>query len=191
MADDFEVLEIKPSLDEALKQTTGRVPNDWLLKPMLESGEFLRAKIVREIHSRAKEPKGDLWRSYQVELIDKGDEEVSVGVFSDLVYAEIQDEGGTIRAKKKYLAIPFKDAKSEIGVRWPRDFSKGELSFAKGKKVGTAYLFKGDKLMFVLKERVEIPGLDYLDPALAAYDKDVEKRLDQHIGLSFKKAGFE
>tara|TARA_R110002020_G_scaffold304441_2_gene520177 strand:+ start:194 stop:775 length:582 start_codon:yes stop_codon:yes gene_type:complete len=191
---DFDAIELNPDLGEMLDDIAARIPEDWMLESMLRQGEMLRGKIVRAIMSAAKEPKGDLMRSYQVELVDKSKEAVSVGVYSDLVYAEIQDEGGTVYPKKKWLAYPHKDAKSYVGVRWPRDFGKGQLHFALSKKSSdVAYLFEDGraKPVFILRKSVDLPGLDYLNTALDQYDQEVEKDLDQHIGLSFEKAGFK
>jgi hypothetical protein len=191
---DFKATELNPDLAEMLADIATRIPEDWMLGPMLEQAEMLRGKIVRAILGAAKEPKGDLMRSYQVELMDRGEDSVSVGVYSDLVYAEIQDEGDTIYPKKKWLAYPHKDAKSYVGVRWPRDFPRGKLKFALSRHDpnGTAYLFEDgrEKPVFILKKEVEIPGLNYLNTAIEQYDQEVEKNFDQHIGLSFEKAGF-
>ena len=192
---DFKATELNPDLADVLSRIASRIPEDFLLQSMLRQGEMLRGKIVRAIMNAASEPKGDLMRSFQVELMDKGDESVSVGVYSDLVYAKIQDEGGRIEPKKKWLAFPHKDAKSYVGVRWPRDFARGALTFklSKHDSQGTAYLFEEGraKPVFVLKKLVKMPGLNYLDDAINEYEQDVEKDLDQHIGLTFEKAGFE
>ena len=191
---DFKATELNPDLAEMLGEIANRIPEDFLLQPMLAEAELLRGDIVRSIYDSAQNPKGDLARSFEVELIDKGEESVSVGVFSDLVYAEIQDEGDTISPKKKWLAYPHKDAKSYVGVRWPRDFPDGQLSFALSKHdpSGTAYLFEDGrkKPVFILKKEVEIPGLKYLDKARTLWESHLEKNLDQHIGVSFEKAGF-
>ena len=191
---DFKATELNPDLAEMLGEIANRIPEDFLLQSMLSQGEMLRGKIVRAIMNAASEPKGDLMRSFQVELMDKGDKSVSVGVYSDLVYAEIQDEGGRIEPKKEWLAYPHKDAKSYVGVRWPRDFADGLLEFklSKHDPANTAYLFQEGraKPVFILKKLVKIPGLNYLNDAINEYEQDVEKDLDQHIGLTFEKAGF-
>ena len=112
---DFKATELNPDLADVLSSIASRIPEDFLLQPMLAEAELLRGDIVRSIYDSADKPKGDLARSFQVELMDKGDESVSVGVYSELVYAKIQDEGGRIEPKKKWLAFPHKDAKSYVG----------------------------------------------------------------------------
>ena len=191
---DFRAIEDDPNLREMLDAIADRIPEDWMLKPMLQEGELLRAEIVKAIKDAAERYRGGLARSYQVELVDKGETYVGVGVFSDLVYAEIQDEGGDVFPKKKWLAYPHKKARSYVGVRWPRDFPKGKLGFALSKHdpSGTAYLFESGrkKPVFILKKTVHIPGLNYLESALALWEMDVDRSLDEMVGTSFKKAGF-
>ena len=193
VADEFEAEELDPDFVGLLERMTEPlVRQEFMLKTMLAEAEFLRVDIVGSIYDSAKDPKGDLARSYEVQLLDQGDDSISVGVFSDLVYAEIQDIGGDIEPKKKYLAIPFKGSKSIIGVRWPRDFGKDELQFVKSsKKMGTAYLFQGNRLMFILKDKVKMPGLRYLDKARTLWESNLDKNLASAVGLSFSDAGFK
>ena len=189
---DFDAIEETPNLGETLDDIAERMPDEGVLKAMEQSAHFLTEAVVDAIYSTAKNPKGGLADSYNPELVDKGKEEISFGVFSDLVYAKIQDEGDTIFPKKKWLAYPHEDAKSYVGIRWPRDFPKGALNFALGKKPGTAYLFEDgrDAPVFILKKKVKIPGLQYLDKALSNFDGDVEKSLNKNVGLVFEKGGF-
>lgn len=192
VASEFKAEELDPKFIEMLDNMAHpRVRQESLLNMMLAEGEFLRDDIVGSIYDSAANPKGDLARSYEVQLIDKGEKSVSVGVFSDLVYAKVQDEGEEINPKKKYLAYPHKDAKSIIGVRWPRDFGKGELHFVKSKKPETALLYQGKRLMFILKEKVKIPGLRYLDKARTLWESNLDKNLADAVGLTFSDAGFK
>jgi len=192
---DWESIELNPDLSEILDEMTRRIPEDWLLPSVLEEAEYIREHIVEAIMSLAKGGKGGLRDSYQVELVSKSDDSVNVGVFSDLIYAEIQDTGGNILPKKKYLAFPHKSAKSYVGVRWPKDFPDGQLSFALSSKDPgwTAYLFeKGRKApVFILKKMVTIPGMLYLDWAEAAWEgESLEPSFGKNIGVSFGNAGF-
>lgn len=192
--DQFDAIEDDPNLGDILDDIATRMPGEAMLKGMEESAHYLTESVVEAIYSLAKNPKGGLADSYEPELLDTG-KEVVFGVFSDLVYAEIQDEGDTITPKTvKWLAYPHEDAKSFVGIRWPRDFSKGELGFALSSHDpnGTAYLF-GKQFKhptFILKKKVEIPGLRYLDKALADFDGDVEKAFDKNVGLVFADGGF-
>ena len=198
MAGDFDVIEETPLLGEILDDIAERMPEEGVLKAMEQSAHFLTESIVEAIYSLAKDPKGGLADSFGnpgPELIDTG-EEIAFGVFSDLIYAKVQDEGKTLtpNAPLKWMAYPHRSAKSYVGIRWPRDFPKGKLSFALSSHdpSGTAYLFeKGrEKPVFILKKKVKIPGLRYLDKALSTFDKDVEKAFDKNVGLVFEKGGF-
>ena len=188
---EFTAEELTPEFVAILDDLAKRIPDDFIFDGMIAEADLLRADIARTIYDSAKDSKGALAGSFEVQVLNQGEDSISIGVFSDLVYAEIQDEGGEIKAKKKYLAIPFKDSKSIIGVRWPRDFAEGELQFIKSKKPGTALLYQGNRLMFILKERVELPGLRYLDKARTLWESNLDKNLGGHIGVSFTRAGFE
>ena len=191
---DFDAIEETPTLSEILDDIAERMPDEGVFNAMKQSAHFLEEAIVDAIYSTAKNPKGGLADSYNPELVDTGKEEISFGVFSDLIYAKVQDEGDTLtpNAPLKWMAYPHKDAKSYVGTRWPRDFPKGALNFALGKKPGTAYLFEDgrDAPVFILKKKVKIPGLQYLDKALSNFDGDVEKSFDKNVGLVFEKGGF-
>ena len=190
---DFDAKE-EEDLGAILNDIAERIPEEAILDSMKENAEYLVESVVESIYSLAKDPKSGLTDSYNAELLDTG-KEVVYGVFSSLVYAEIQDVGGPITPQTvKWLAYPHKDAKSFVGIRWPSDFPKGDLGFALSSHdpQGTAYLFgKNFKHpTFILKKKVEIPGLQYLDKALEDFGKDAEKSFDKNIGLAFSKGGF-
>jgi hypothetical protein len=78
-------------------------------------------------------------------------------------YARIQDKGGTITAKGKYLAIPFKGVTER-----PRDVSDTFVAKSKG---GCLIIFqrlgKGKiKPMFALKRSVNIPAANWFTNAI-------------------------
>jgi hypothetical protein len=191
---DWESIELNPNLPDILNDIAKRIPEDWLLPSMLEEGEYFRGHIVETLKALQKDGVGTLRDSYQVELVSKSNDTVDVGVFSSLVYAEIQDTGDDIFPKKKWLAFPHKDAKRYVGTRWAKDFG-GKLNFALSKHDpnGTAYLFeKGrEKPVFILKKQVHIPGMLYLDWAAAAWEGEaLESSFGKNIGLSFGDAGY-
>lgn len=97
-------------------------------------------------------------------------EAFAVTVGSNLVYAPIQQVGGTIVPKTaRALAIPMQASLARRGV-WPRDFPDGALRFVpnkKGRGKAVGYLFENDpdgagRLMYVLVREVEIKGQPYL-----------------------------
>lgn len=78
-----------------------------MLKETLRLGQVAAGEVSRSVRSKlALDPTGRLARSFLVTAEDKGDI-VSSTAASGLPYAAIHDQGGTIRAKKKYLAIPI------------------------------------------------------------------------------------
>ena len=67
-------------------------------KGVLEAAEVAAGEIRRQVFSLFKPGRGGLARSFKAALMtpkDKGS--VRAGALSDLEYAKIQDEGGTIR----------------------------------------------------------------------------------------------
>jgi len=58
----------------------------------------------------------------------------SVTVGSNLVYARIQQLGGTVRPKRKYLALPVDATLRRRGV-WPRDLPKDSLKFVPNARI--------------------------------------------------------
>ena len=159
-------------VDRLVKALKGIDANllDGLRPSMLRAGEILRAAIVRF----APASSGSLRRSFKTAPVDIGGGQISVGLFSDLPYARIQNQGGTIRPKTgKNLAIPVTGQARKL---WPRDWPSGALSFQirKGKKL----LFdQANKLQYVLKPSVTLKGSGYLEAAAKAARPDVVSEL--------------
>lgn len=111
---------------------------------------------------------------------------MSVTVGSNLVYAAIQQLGGTVEPKgHKYLAIPVLAALRRGGV-WPRDIPKGSMKFAiaeirlgshswtgpalvrtraverVGKDGKTRTIQRAGQVMYALIRRARIRGREYL-----------------------------
>jgi len=124
----------------------------------------LKREIIKETINKTKLNKqtGNLFRDLQVSgrrkaVISKDGIETSIG--SDLVYAGIQETGGTIVAKGGKLTVPLVPS-SELAGRRARDIpglfkitsKAGNLILAtKGPSPGTL------KPWFVLKDQVTIP----------------------------------
>ena len=86
-----------------------------------------------------RRPTGQLMRSWEKFFrVSNGGSDVVFGSLSELPYAAMHDTGGTIKAKKKYLAIPLNKGARNRG--WPRDWPADELSFGFSKS-GHAFLF--------------------------------------------------
>lgn len=115
---------------------------------------------------------------------DTGDS-ISAAVGSNLVYARIQDQGGTIHPKTaKFLTIPLEAVLTASGVaRYSaRDIIENPkvggfdgTFFRNGMLFGTA----GHEItpLFVLKASVTIPAHHYMAAALAGIQPEAERKL--------------
>lgn len=140
------------------------------LRPVLgEIGLFMQRSARRRLRARPRRRLGI--RTHKLEQsIAMRLEAFAVTVGSNLVYAPIQQVGGTIVPKTaRALAIPMQASLARRGV-WPRDFPEGALRFVpakRGARGTVGYLFENDgesdgRLMYVLVRSVEIKGQAYL-----------------------------
>jgi len=96
-----------------------------------------------------------------------------VGRAKNVVYAYVQDKGGTIRKKNKMLTIPLGDTKGYISY-YPDGF------FIRSKKGNVLYCQrKGKNLvpLFVLKDEVEIPATNWFSSVMNRRRGEIEKML--------------
>lgn len=174
-----------------------------LRKPNNIFGQRLRRNAINRLDQRTIKDRvttGALARSIQtVNDAQKG------RVFTNLVYARVQQEGGTIKAKnKKYLAIPNpKNTALRRSGKWPRDFPKGTFNFitsegGNGLLVWAEKLGKGKRrkgklgsqigeVAFILRRYVRIPQRRYL----LATEEDTRFYADQilrHVTEAADKA---
>ena len=110
-------------------QKVGREP-----RPVLgRIGLFVRRDAQRRLRSRKRAWGPSSGRLRSALAMRLGDNYVVVG--SNLVYAAIQQVGGTVRPKSgKYLAIPATAQLRRRGV-WPRDLPAGSLKFVMRAKI--------------------------------------------------------
>jgi hypothetical protein len=152
-----------------------------MLKETLRLGQVAAGELSRSVRSKlALDPTGRLARSFLVTAEDKGGV-VSSTAASGLAYAAIQDQGGTIRAKSKKLAIPIrgKPGAPRRG-QGPRDF--GRPLFFIPSMGGRAPLLaehvgKRRKVVprYVLKTSVRINGTHYLEDASNRFIEETNK----------------
>lgn len=173
------------------------------LREQLENGVFKCAQVAageirREVLSTFQGRTGTLARSFKETFLgDSKDGIRSAGAVSDLEYAPIQDEGGTIRSKNgRKLAVPIRGANVPVG-KWPRDFAPGQLKLiprrgrppllakvhTRGAKKGVAELTRIEPV-FVLLSSVTISGKGYLKRAADA----AAPRMAEIMGDSIKVA---
>lgn len=139
------------------------------LRPVLgEIGLFMQRSARRRLRARPRRRLGI--RTHKLEQsIAMRLEAFAVTVGSNLVYAPIQQVGGTIVPKTaRALAIPMQASLARRGV-WPRDLPAGSLRFVPARRGNTVgYLFDATepgetgRLMFVLVRQTEIKGQPYL-----------------------------
>lgn len=154
---------VMPRTAKAFKAATARLP--------LKIAElYARPALVDEIkHRLVKDPTGALMRSVQSRfLVNESKPSLSVAVAgSKLVYAKIQDQGGEIRAKRKFLAIPVNLPAASRG-KWPRDWPQGVLQLIRARR-GKFLLAErdGERLIvrYVLQRSVRLRGAGYVAAA--------------------------
>lgn len=111
---------------------------------MMKAAWIATGEVRREVVDKAKGGTGGLARSFEPKTIKTTEKETIVGTFSDLPYARIQDEGGTITAKRGFRAIPIGDRARRVAGLWPRDWPQKAL-FAFKSKRGNVLLARSDR----------------------------------------------
>ena len=131
---------------------------------------------------------GALARSFR-ERVDVARGHVAIAAESDLIYARIQDQGGTIGPGPRRLAIPIK--RLPVG-KWPRHFPRGELftlSHGKRSRPTEEGLFRKRgkrgklELVYWLKPTVRIEPKHYLAKAAVI----AQPLVAAHIARAFAK----
>ena len=174
--------EITSDVEENLRELAGDLDNV-SAKAALRAANYAGGKIAEEAYSRMN-GKGTLARSFLPARFVERSDGIAAGALSTLVYAGIQDKGGTIHSKNRMLSIPL-SKKAE--KRWPRDF--GEELFLVKTKAGKALLAerigsgKRARLLFhyVLKKSVDISPKGYIEAALDASSEGIREILDDVI----------
>lgn len=95
-------------------------------------GIFIRREAQRRLRSRKREWGPTTFRLGKSLAMRLDNYSVTVG--SNLVYAAIQQLGGDVRPKRKYLAIPVNTTLRRRGV-WPRDLPDDQLKFVPNAKI--------------------------------------------------------
>jgi hypothetical protein len=171
------------------------------VRSVLRAAEIVRGQIVLSIRARLnKDPRGQLQQSYKPVVHEQGVGDVSVGVYSNLPYAQIHESGGTIVPRTvRHLAVPFKHGlmRSQQGM-WPRHFPKGELQLIP--RAGKSALLvksnftkkgvlKSMTPMFSLVSRVRIKATHYLSEAATAALGFIDKSIRDRLDMAVTKAG--
>lgn len=151
---------------------------------VLKCAQVAAGEIRRTILATFKGRTGNLARSFRETFLGSAKTGVaSAGALSDSVYAEIQDAGGTVRPKRKYLAIPVPSANVPYG-KWPRDYAKGELRFKRGRGDSALLVDRAGKPIFALKKQVRITGRSYLATAAEASQPKLAEVMGQNVQVA-------
>jgi len=151
-----------------------------MIRGMLLGAEIAAGEVRRSIRDRLKQHTGALGRSYRATMLQpKRKGQLRSGAVSDLIYARIQDLGGTVTAKKQFLTIPVSEAakRHSRGGGKARDFldALGVRGRARARAQGV--------LHYAYKRSVQIPASRYLDAAQAA----AEPQVAEVCGLEIQK----
>lgn len=141
---------------------------------------------VREVKETFPKGTGNLSRSFSPKVVKSRGKKKQAAVVSTSPYANIQNEGGTIRPRGQFLAIPIGDIARRT-ARWPRHWPGGSL-FAFRSKRGNLLLARSDKkagesgfLQYVLKKAVRLKGHHYLDAAAAIAEPEIMELFEADV----------
>ena len=153
---------------------------------VLQAAQMLSGEVRKSAQSRLKKnPSGRLMRSFRERMIESSGNRWGAEVYSDVIYAEIQETGGVIDAKSRLLAVP---ARRLPRGKWPRHFAKGALKIIpRTQKNGLKYSLlvenkKGGKVIFSLRESVRIKPTFYASIAFKETIPKIEKLFSQSLG---------
>lgn len=176
-----------PMLDK-LKPAVSSVLRDGVFA----AAQFAAGEIRRTVMSKLKGRTGNLARSYKETFLRSQPGMVSAGAVSDLSYARIQDEGGTIRPKSvKHLAVPIMSGKRLPVGKWPRHFAKGELVYIARKDKDPLLarpVGKGEiEPLFVLKKSVKLKAKHYIAEARRRSGPRINEIVGRKVSIAVRK----
>jgi hypothetical protein len=163
-------------VDRIAKGLSGGTATALLKAAAYAAGELRRTS---QMLTKSGKQKGGLARSWKEQLNEVSGDTLSVGAYSAMPYAQIQNEGGIIRAKRKFLAIPLNGVPRG---KWPRDYPRGELFRPMGRdgKPRTVLAMKTGqrgklKILFALTPSVRIDATGYIDFAAESAAPKIEE----------------
>ena len=184
------VVITRDTATDAIKKTKEALPPT-IRKRLLQAAQHLEGEIRSTIMSEMRGRTGALPRSFRARLLTTEGRVYSAGVFSQLVYARIQNDGGVIVPKSvKNLAVPIMSGKNLPVGKWPRHFGYGDLQLIvrKGKPPLLAKVSKKRITpLFVLLKRVSIRGSHYLERSAASSETKINEILGKGIEADISK----
>lgn len=147
-----------------LGDTLGETIRSELFQAAEKGAGLIRETINEEWLSKstARVSTGNLARSFKPTMLRSGSNRYAAGIFSDVVYAAIHEDGGTIYpSRAKNLAIPLTPTARRVA---PKNFPK-KLRFAitpLGNKVLAIQMKTKIKPQYLLEASTQIRGKKYL-----------------------------
>ncbi len=138
----------------------------------------LAAAMKRNIRSNFRQRSGDLLRSIAIAPIEESGDTITGPVGSNLEYAEIQEEGGEIRAKNvRNLTIPLEPFMTGQGlargtardvIESPGEYGYDGTFFSRGVLMGRrgSGADAETEPLFALRPSVMLPARPYAEPAI-------------------------
>ena len=186
MAHDFPLLSFIENLNEEFNQGLLKVGFDMISIATIEIEIAVRKSIKPSRWPKRGSGGAGLAGSFEETLVAdrrfSDSHEVTIGTYSALPYADIQDRGDTIKSKGPMLAIPMTADAINAGspFNWPLDALHWVPGKSKGKKKRSYLIDDQDQAQYALRNEVKIKGKNYIRKAA----KKGEKRMSQ-LFLSF------
>lgn len=141
----------------------------WIQEGLMKAAEvaLMAATLPIENEAKLRAPKKTrtLSRSIHSKITKRTLRIVEAKIGTDIIYAKIQEFGGTIKPKNgKYLAIPVNSGKQYVS---PKNFPT-PLGFRRTKKGNGILIDAEGTTQFILVKSVEIPAKPYMRPAFDA-----------------------
>lgn len=165
---------------EIAMQTLAEALPEQLAARVLEAAQHTAGECRVEVMETFPSGKtGALPRSFRETFLGSEGGVHTAAAFSDLIYARILDEGGTILPKSvRKLAVPLSSANIPIG-KWPRHWGKDELKLIPRRNGGAILATVSGRgrvqPKYVLVDKVQIDGRHYLERAAARAQPGIEE----------------
>jgi len=165
------------------------------VKLMMQAAELAAGEIRLEAFDAFPEGRGGLGRSFKATMLQSERGSLRSGALSDLVYARIQDKGGTITPRRrKALAVPVSPVAKKMRNHgysagdWPRD--KLAMVWPKGKRYGLLVEARRRKTIvhYVLKKSVKLPATHYIDKAREQVEPKISELFEDRLVAAGKRA---
>lgn len=192
-------MSIRVTVNPPIEKIMGEMSSETrmaMARGVLRAANIAGGIIARNVIKLLPGGTGQLARSFLPARFIGGKDSLTAAAQSDLEYAAIHDDGGTIRSSRPsgVLAIPVS---ARAKGSWPRDWARDSLALIPSKKPGKALLIdtqtEGLMVHYVLQESVKIDGTRYIKKseadALPDIDKAMAQAIEQAQGKAAGKAG--